>query len=57
MRLSHTFDENEYHGDLQPKNAENGPCRILQGHSENMGVFVRIKGNVLVTFIQSKLHN
>ena len=52
MMLSHTFDENEYHGDLQPKNAESGLCRILQGHSENVGVFVRIKGNVLVTFIQ-----
>ena len=54
MILSHTFDENEYHGDLQPNYAETGPCRILQGHSENVGVFVRIKGNVLVTFIQSE---
>ena len=52
MILPHTFDENDYHGDLYPNYAENGPCRILQGHSENMGVFVRIKGNVLVTFIQ-----
>ncbi len=54
MILSHTFGENEYHGDLQPKNAEHGPCRILQGNSENVGVFVKIKGNDLVTFIQSE---
>ena len=54
MILSHTFDENDYHGDLHPNYAENGPCRILQGHDENMSVFVRIKGNVLVTFIQSE---
>ena len=54
MILPHDFDENNYYGDLQPINAENGPCRILQGHSENVGVFVRIKGNVLVTFIQSE---
>ena len=57
MTLPHTFDENDYNGDLQPIYAENGPCRILQGHSENMAVFVRIKVNVLVTFIQSKWHN
>ena len=54
MILPHTFDKIEYHGDLQPKNAENGPCSILQGHSESMGVFVKIKGNVLVAFIQSE---
>ena len=52
MILPHNLDKNEYHGDLQPNYAENGPCRIVQGHSENVGVFVRIKGNVLVTFIQ-----
>ena len=57
MILLHTFDENDYHGDLQPNYTENGPCRILQGHSENMSIFVRIKGNVLVTFIQSEYHN
>ena len=57
MILLHTFDENDNHGDLHPNYAENGPCRILQGHAENMNIFVRIKENVLVTFIKSKLHN
>jgi hypothetical protein len=57
MVLSHTFDENDYYGDLYPNYAENGPCRILQGHAENMSIFVRIKGNVLVTTIHSKRHH
>ena len=57
MILSHTFDENDYNGDLHPNYAENGPCRILQGHAENVSILVRIKDNVLVTSIQYKLHN
>ena len=56
MILSHSFDENDHNDNLHSNYTKNGLCRILQGHSENMGVFVRIKGNVLVTFIQSKLH-
>jgi hypothetical protein len=54
MILPHTFDENDYHGDLHPNYAENGLFRILQGHDENMSIFVRMKVDVLVTFIQSE---
>jgi hypothetical protein len=57
MMLPYTFDENDIHGDLHPTYADNGPCRILQDYAENMSIFVRIKVNVLVTFIQSKLYN
>ena len=56
-QLSYTCDNNDYHCDLHLNCTKNGPCKILQGHDENMSIFVRIKINVLVNFIPSELHN
>ena len=56
MILPYRVDEIHYHSCLSQYTAEIVLCRILQSHIEIRCIFVVIKVNVLVIFIQSEYY-